>query len=209
MSTRIVSVLLFEDVEVLDFAGPFEVFNVAGLLSGMRCFDVYTTAQRLRPVLARGKLSINPEYAYDEQPEPHILVVPGGPGSRRECVNPATLEHIRRHHARGGIILSVCTGALIITSAGLADGKAIVTHQVGLPLLETMGKDLRIHPKARVVDNGSIVFSAGVSAGTDAALYLVARLYGKDVAVKTAQYMEYDWRYTDVDGISVIDARAE
>src|SRR5690606_33638273 len=106
-------------------------------------------------------------------------------------------------------ILSVCTGALIIASAGLADGKAIVTHQVGLPLLETMGKDLRIHPKARVVDNGSLVFSAGVSAGTDAALYLVARLYGTEVALKTAQYMEYDWRYSEVDGVSVIDARTD
>src|SRR5690606_7510148 len=162
MSTRIVSVLLFEDVEVLDFAGPFEGFNVAGLLSGMRWFEGYTAAQRLCPVLARGKLSINPEYAYDEQPEPHSLAVPGGPGPRRECVNPATLEHIRRHHERGGIILSVCTGALIVTSAGLADGKHIVTHQVGLPLLDAMDKDLHIHPKARVVDNGDLVFSARV-----------------------------------------------
>ena len=73
----------------------------------------------------------------------------------------------------------------------LADGKHIVTHQVGLPLLEAMGRNLQIHPKARVVDNGNLVFSAGVSAGTDAALYLVARLYGTEVALKTAQYMEY------------------
>lgn len=206
MDTQIVSVLLYEDVEVLDFAGPFEVFNVAGLLSGVRCFDVYTTAQRPQPVLARGKLSINPSYHYGDEPQPHILVVPGGPGSRRECVNAATLDHIREHYERGGIILSVCTGALIIASAGLADGKSAVTHAVGLPVLERMGKDITIYPKARVVDNGRLLFSAGVSAGTDAALYLVSRLFGLDIAQKTAQYMEYDWRYTDVDGVSVIDA---
>jgi len=209
METQIVSVLLYEDVEVLDFAGPFEVFNVAGLLSGIRCFDVYTTAQRPRPVLARGKLSINPDYCYGDEPQPHILVVPGGPGSRRECVNPATLEHIRGHYSRGGTILSVCTGALIIASTGLADGMSVVTHKVGLPVIAGMGKDIAVYPEARVVDNGRLLFSAGVSAGTDAALYLVSRLYGLEVAQKTAQYMEYDWRYTEVDGISVIDASAE
>lgn len=207
MDTQIVSVLLYEDVEVLDFSGPFEVFNVAGLLSGMRCFDVYTVAQRHRPVLARGKLSINPEYSYDDEPEPHILVVPGGPGSRRECVNPATHEYIRAHHQRGGTVLSACTGALILASAGLADGKSVVTHQVGLSLLENMAKGARLYPEARVVDNGSVLFSAGVSAGIDASLYLVARIFGTEVAAKTAQYMEYDWRYASVDGVAIIDAR--
>lgn len=207
MDTKIVSVLLYEDVEVLDFAGPFEVFNVAGLLSGMRCFDVYTVAQRVHPVLARGKLSVNPAHSYADQPEPHILVVPGGPGSRRECVNPATLEHIRLHYQRGGIVLSVCTGALILARAGLADGKSVVTHQVGLPLLQDMAKDALVYPDARVVDNGSVLFSAGVSAGIDASLYLVSRMFGVEVAMKTAQYMEYDWRYSRVDGVAVIDAR--
>lgn len=206
MDTRIVSVLLYEDVEVLDFAGPFEVFNVAGGLSGIRCFDVYTVAQRLQPVLARGKLSINPDHSYVDQPEPHIMVVPGGPGSRRECRNPATLEHLRAHHRRGGVIVSVCTGALILAAAGLADGKSAVTHKVGLPLLERMGQNIHIYPDARVVDNGDILFSAGVSAGIDASLYLVARLFGIDVAVQTAQYMEYDWQYREIDGNAVIEA---
>lgn len=206
MRTKIVSVLVYEDVEVLDFTGPFEVFNVAGLIDGLRCFDVYLTAQRHRPVMARGKLGIIPLHDYDDGPTPDILVVPGGPGSRRECVNEFTLQHIRKHHERGGTILSVCTGALIVAQAGIAQNLAAVTHQVGLGLLGEIDPSIRIHPDARIVDNGQLIFSAGVSAGIDASLYLTSRLFSRETAINTAKYMEYDWRYLDIDQKHIIRA---
>lgn len=208
VDTRIVGVLLFEDVEVLDFAGPFEVFGVAGYASGLRCADVFTVAQRRSPVLARNKLSVNPDYDFTDCPNLHILVVPGGLGTRRERENPALIAFIRRQHDRGAIILSVCTGALLLARAGLADGKAAVTHRLGMKSLEETAKDLRLFPSARIVDNGQIVFSAGVSAGIDAALYLIARLFDLETARATAAYMEYDWRFQAPDGEQVIDAAA-
>ena len=122
------AILIFDDVEVLDFAGPFEVFSVTGRRQKLEPFDVYTVAERPGPVAARNGLSINPRYSFADCPAPEILVVPGGYGTRREMKNPAMIEWISRVAPDCQLVLSVCTGALVLGTAGLLDGREATTH---------------------------------------------------------------------------------
>jgi transcriptional regulator GlxA family with amidase domain len=189
-----VAVLLFPEVEVLDFAGPFEVFGVTGAPSPWRPFEVYTVAESRDPVLARNGLSINPAYSIADCPPPEIIVVPGGRGTRMAMHNTALLSWIAAHAAKPALTLSVCTGSLMLAKAGLLEGKAATTHHSAFGELREVAPNTVIHEDRRVVDNGLIVTSAGISAGIDMALHVVARLHGLEVARQTAAYMEYDWR---------------
>jgi transcriptional regulator GlxA family with amidase domain len=193
--TRRVAVLLFDNVEVMDFAGPFEVFGVAGQREGKHLFDVYTVARESKPVLARNNLSINPDYSFRDCPTMDILVVPGGFGTRREKHNPSVLDFIRQHAGQAERVLSVCSGALLLAKAGLLDGLHATTHRGALTELRIDAPTANVLQDVRVVDNGKVVLSAGISAGIDAALYLVAELHGLEQAIETATYMEYDWRH--------------
>ena len=186
------AILLFDEVEVLDFAGPFEVFSVTGRRRKLEPFDVYTVAERAGPVMARNGLSVNPRHAFATCPPPDILVVPGGYGTRREMKNPVVLEWVTRMAPGCDLILSVCTGALVLGAAGLLDDLEATTHFMAFDELAAVAPGAAIRRDARVVDNGQVIMSAGVSAGIDMALYVVARLLGPDVARETAQYMEYD-----------------
>jgi transcriptional regulator GlxA family with amidase domain len=189
---RNVAVLLFDDVEVLDFAGPFEVFSVAGRRDGLEPFAVYTVAERAGPVLARGALSVNPRYSFVDCPPPDVLVLPGGFGTRREMHNPALLEWISAAAAPAEVVLSVCTGALLLARAGLLDGLAATTHHSAVELLREHAPATTVHPDERIVDNGKYVVAAGISAGIDAALHVTARLLGPALAAEAARYMEYE-----------------
>ena len=191
--THNVGIFVFDDVEVLDFAGPFEVFSVAGRRDGLDPFHVYTVAETDRPIAARNELSINPRHSIATCPAPDILVVPGGFGIRREIHNQALLDWIRRVSAAAEITFSVCTGALLLGRAGLLDGQRATTHfGAFLELAEAApGAELVVNQKE--VDNGRVVTSAGISAGIEAALHLVGRLIGLPHAVEAARYMEYDW----------------
>lgn len=201
---RRVAVLIFDSVEVMDFAGPFEVFGVTGQREGKALFDVYTVARESKPVMARNNLSVNPDYSFRDCPRPDILVVPGGFGTRREKHNPAVLEFIRQQSDGAERVLSVCSGALLLARAGLLGGLRATTHQGAMAELAADAPDTEVLTTARVVDNGKIVLSAGISAGIDAALHLVAALHGIEQAAETAAYMEYDWRYRELDGTSVV-----
>jgi transcriptional regulator GlxA family with amidase domain len=201
---RRVAVLLFDDVEVMDFAGPFEVFAVTGQRSGEGLFEVFTVAREKRPVLARNHLSINPDFGFADAPVADILVVPGGYGTRREMHAPDMLAFVRAHAEKAERVLSVCTGALVLGRAGLLDGLSATTHRGALDELRAAAPATEVLDAARVVDNGHIVLSAGISAGIDAALHLVADLHGIDQAAETAAYMEYDWRFRTVDGTAVV-----
>lgn len=204
---RRVAVLLFDEVEVMDFAGPFEVFAVTGQRGGAALFDVFTVAREKGPVLARNGLSINPDFDFADAPEAEILVVPGGYGTRREMHDTATLAFVRAQAEKAERVLSVCTGALILACAGLLDGLSATTHRGALHELRAVAPATEVLDAARVVDNGRIVLSAGISAGIDAALHLVADLHGVDQAAETAAYMEYDWRHRTVDGTAVVKAQ--
>jgi transcriptional regulator GlxA family with amidase domain len=189
---RNTAIVLFDDVEVLDFAGPFEVFSVTGRRSELTPFNVYTVAEHSRPVVARNGLSINPRYAIAECPPPSIVVVPGGFGTRREMRNPVMLEWLTRVSRDAELTLSVCTGALMLGAAGLLDGLQATTHYGAMDELRAVAPSAQVRPDARIADNGRVILSAGVSAGIDMALHVVARLLGVEQARETARYMEYE-----------------
>jgi len=202
MKQRNVAILIFDEVEVLDFCGPFEVFSVTGRRDGSNPFNVYTVAERT-PVVARNTLSVNPHYLLDTCPPPDILVVPGGGGfdaegnpfgSRREMNNKPLLEWLRAQRQETGIILSVCTGALILAGADLLGHLDVTTHHGAFDALAEAAPNATVHRDKRIVDNGNTVLSGGISAGIDASFHVVSKLLGPSVAQETATYMEYDWQ---------------
>jgi transcriptional regulator GlxA family with amidase domain len=190
--SRRVVILLFDEVEVLDACGPFEVFSVTGRSLPTRPFEVVTVAAR-SPVEARHGLSLNPGFHLDDVPRADILLVPGGPGTRREMHDPALLDWIRRAAQPAELVLSVCTGALLLGRAGLLDGLEATTHHDALDLLALAAPRATLRRDLRVVDNGRVILSAGVAAGIDMSLHVVQRLLGPEVARETAAYMEYPW----------------
>ena len=194
-AARNVAILVFDEVEVLDFCGPFEVFSVTGRQHQQAPFNVYAVAEKSGAVLARNQLSVNPRYTIADCPPPDVFVVPGGWGVRREMNNPMLIDWIKATAPKAELVLSVCTGALLLAKAGLLDGLKATTHHGALGLLREMAKKTEVLDGQRVIDNGKIIVSAGVSAGIDAAFHAVARLLGKAEAEETARYIEYDWRH--------------
>ena len=199
---RNIAILIFNEVEVLDFCGPFEVFSVTGCRTGDIPFNVYTVAES-EQVIARNNLNVLPTFTLDTCPVPDILVVPGGGGyypdgtpfgTRREMHNETLLNWLRQTAANCETILSVCTGAMLLAKAGLTNNLEATTHHLAFDALRELDKSLTIHEDKRVVDNGKFIFSGGISAGIDASFYLVSKLLGSDIATETAKYMEYDWR---------------
>lgn len=191
---RNVAILIFDEVEVLDFCGPFEVFGVTGRSHEAALFNVYTVAERMEPVLARNGLSVNPRYTIADCPPPDLLVIPGGLGARKEMHNPVVIEWIRRCAPPAELVLSVCTGALLLANAGLLDGLAATTHHSAFDLLRAAAPQTEVREGERFVDNGKLITSAGISAGIDMSLHVVARLLGAEVAGETAERMEYRWQ---------------
>ena len=194
IQTRNVAILIFDDVEILDFCGPYEVFGVTGTGNDSQPFNVYTVAEHSKPILARNQLSINPQYTIANCPPSDILLVPGGFGTRREMHNLVLIDWIRQCFEHSELLLSVCTGALLLAKAGLLENLAATTHHLAIDLLKEVAPNTEIRAGDRFVDNGKIILSAGISAGIDMSLYVVAKLLGKEEAIKTAERMEYDWK---------------
>jgi len=188
-----VGILLFDDVEVLDFAGPFEVFSVTGRRDNSNPFDVFTVAEKPGPIAARNQLIVTPKYSFGDVPYMDIFVVPGGFGTRREMLNQKVLDWTKTKAAEAEIVLSICTGALILGRAGLLDGMPATTHHGAVELLKEVAPAALVQGDRRVIDNGKFVIAAGVSSGIDAAFHVVARLLGEDVARETAHYIEYPY----------------
>ena len=188
-----VAILIFDEVEVLDFCGPFEVFSVTGRRGDTTPFNVYTVAESSRAVAARNNLSVNPAHTFSDCPRPDILLVPGGYGTRREMQNAVLTDWVKRSAESAELLLSVCTGALILAKARLLDGLSATTHHGAMQLLMEMAPETEVLQSERVVDNGKVILSAGISAGIDMSLYVVSRLLGEAQAEETARYMEYEW----------------
>jgi len=188
---RRVAILIFDDVEVLDFAGPFEVFAVTDELQGHAGFDVFTLAEGPGTVRAVNGLKVVPDHTLESAPAPDVLVVPGGAGTRALLKRPALLEWIRTRARRAEITLSVCTGALVLARAGLLDGLRVTTHHEVLDLLRELAPAATVDPSRRFHDNGAILTAAGISAGIDCSLHVVGRLLGPAAAEATMRYMEY------------------
>jgi transcriptional regulator GlxA family with amidase domain len=190
---RKVAILIFDEVEVLDFTGPFEVFAVTrDQKTDEPLFEVYTVAEKAAPVRARNGLSVNPNYTLGDAPEPDIIVVPGGHGVREVIDNPAVIDWITAQAARSDLVLSVCTGAWLLGQAGILKGLSATTYHTAFERLQQIEPTVTLRPGERWVDNGRVVTSAGVSAGIDMALHVVAKLHGDSQALHTAEHMEYE-----------------
>ena len=193
MNKKTIALLLFDDVEVMDFAGPFEVFSVTNELNQNRLFTLQTVALTANPVTARNGLSVNPDVPLDAMHQADIVIIPGGDGTRAVLQQPETMNWIQQVSANAEHVLSVCSGALLLAGAGLLNDMPATTHHEVFDTLAELSPSTRLIRDQRFVDNGRIVTSAGISAGIDMSLYMVAKLYGHDVAQKTARYMEYPY----------------
>lgn len=193
--SRIVAILLYEGVELLDFAGPGEVFAAAARGQNL---EVYTVAASAEPVESQGFVTVTPNHTLASSPRPDILVVPGG-GVRHLLGDEAAMQWIRKVAEDAEVVLSVCNGAIVLGKAGLLDGKGATTHRGSLDDLRRTAPAARVYDDRRFVDNGRIVTAAGVSAGIDAALHIVSRLFGAPHAQRVATYMEYAWRPGDAE----------
>ncbi|MFC1799035.1 DJ-1/PfpI family protein [Thermodesulfobacteriota bacterium] len=191
MSKKNTAIFIFEDVEVLDFTGPFEVFSVTNQLSDYSLMNIYIVAEKKEVITAKNGLSVNPDYAMNEAPTPDILIVPGGRGTRPLLQNVSVIEWIRNRAESAERVLSVCTGSLLLAQAGILDGLRATTHHLAFEELKQAGPNVEILKNERFVDNGKVVTSAGVSAGIDMSLHVIGSMYDQQTAQKTAAHMEY------------------
>lgn len=196
---RTVGILMFDEVEVLDFAGPFEVFALASIrqpdATEEKAFRVVTLSEKKGQVAARNGLKVSTDYGFDDHPALDVLIVPGGYGAEEIAIrSEATLAWIKQQAELSELTASVCTGALLLAEAGLLNGLEATTHWMDLDRLEHDYPAVRVRREIRYVDQGRIVTSGGISAGIDMSLHLVGRLCGTDVARNTALRMEYEWR---------------
>ena len=184
-----VAIFIHEGVELLDFAGPGEVFVAADLT---RAFNVYTVAASAEPIVSQGFVTIKPQYTFANCPSPDIVVLPGG-RTDVPLSNPRVIEWIQYTAQRADVMMSVCTGAFLLGKAGLLEGREATTHWKSLEALKESAPQTTVRENRRFVDNGKVVTAAGVSAGIDASLHVVDKLLGREVAEQTAKYMEYKW----------------
>ncbi|WP_150299419.1 DJ-1/PfpI family protein [Pseudomonas profundi] len=188
-----VGIYIYDNAEVLDFSGPFEVFSTANRISGpTEPFKVFLLAEDTKPVIARGGFSVNPDYALDQHPGIDVLIIAGGVHAD-QLIKPAVIDWVVKQAERARIVASVCTGAFILAEAELLSGLDVTTHWEDLAELASRYPELRVVEGRRWVDTGRCVTSGGISAGIDMSLHLVSRLGGMALAKLTASQMEFDW----------------
>lgn len=192
------AIFLFDEVEVLDFAGPFEVLSTASRMAGRNQpdapppFRVFTVAAA-DLITARGGLRTLPDFTLDNHPAIDVLIVPGGVVSA-EMEKPAIIEWIRAQVSQTRLTASVCTGAFLLGKADLLHGRRATTHWEDVADLRALLPDTTVVADQRWIDEGNVVTAAGISAGLDMSLHLVARFTNHALAVQTARQMDYDWQ---------------
>jgi transcriptional regulator GlxA family with amidase domain len=196
MTRRKVGILVFPEVEVLDFCGPFEVFSVTRLDEERRRqdqspYDVVLVAEQPGVVVATGGLKVVADHTLDDCPPLDVLVVPGGWGTRREMMNDRLIKWLKERARQVTTLTSVCTGSLLLGKAGLLDGKRATTHWRVLEEMRILFPAANVIDDQHVVEEGDLLTSAGISAGIDIALRVVRRHHGEAIARATARYMEY------------------
>lgn len=184
---KTLGIVLYPGFEVLDVFGPIEMWSYVPE------FKVITVAQAAGPVRSAQGVSAVADYAFDTAPPLDILTVPGGVGTRAELVNPVLLDYLRQQHARTQYTTSVCTGSALLAKAGLLKGLRATSNKGAFQLAVEQDSSVLWQPKARWVEDGKVLTSSGVSAGTDMALGLVAKIYGRAHAQALAKSLEYEW----------------
>ena len=193
-----VGILIFNDVEVLDFTGPYEVFSRVRTIKGAASrrsidsapFNPFTISIDNGSIQATGGLKILPDFNFDNSPHIDILVIPGGYGTRPLLNNEDLLIWIKQISESAKITSSVCTGALLLAKSGLLEGKRATTHWGAIKALKSISKNINVIPDRRIIDD-EVITSAGVSSGIDMAFMIVEKLFGEEVASDTAKYIEF------------------
>lgn len=193
LSIKNIAVLIYDDIELMDFCGPYDVFSMANKMNGKKLFNIYTVAEATGDIETQNGLIVKAKYSVKNCPEADILIIPGGKGARKEMNNPNILKWIKEYSSKAQLILSVCTGALLLASCGLLDGLAAATHHNAVELLKKTAPKAKVMTDQRYVDNGKIVLSAGVASGIDMSLYVLGKLSGEALVLKVKENMEYNW----------------
>jgi transcriptional regulator GlxA family with amidase domain len=208
MQRKTAGIVIFDDVEVLDFCGPFEVFSVTRLNEAKRReepspFQVKLVSEKGTPVTTSGGMRVIPDYGFGNCPKLDILCVPGGWGTRRELGNPAMLEWLQARAAEVEILTSICTGSMLLGFADLLEGRRATTHWRALDWMAQSFPHTDVSYDEHVVEDGALITSAGISAGIDMALRVVARYFGDEIAFATARQMEYPFPETNARRVTV------
>lgn len=186
-----VGIYLFNKVELLDFAGPYEVFSTTSELNNNKIFKVFTISADGGAVKSVNGLIVIPDYSFDNHPKIDILIIPGGEGTKKEITKSNVMEWVNKTQESAEIFATVCSGARIPAVLGLLDGLEATTHHLVIDDVKALAPRVIIDHTKRFVDNGKIMTSGGISAGIDLSLHIVKKLYGEDIANKTMDYMEY------------------
>lgn len=202
-----IGIFLFNDIELLDFAGPYEVFSVAveqQRLAG-RVFTVSEDGAAVRSV---NGLQVIPDYAFNEHPPIDVLVVPGGNGTKVEMNKAKVLQWLKKQYEASRLTMSVCSGTRLLGKLGLLDHLTYTTHHEVMPDMAAIAPLATVEKGVRFVDSGKLLTSAGISAGIELSLHVVSKLWGKEVRDRTAVYMEYgNWEELGRDPFSQFNKR--
>ncbi|MBD8495018.1 DJ-1/PfpI family protein [Pseudomonas syringae] len=197
-----IGIYVFDDVEVLDFAGPYEVFTTATRMHARNSrddhalFNVFTIGRTTAPVRARAGLKVDPDYSIHDHPPLDCLIVPGGVITA-EMEKADVIEWISQQSVPGRVVAAVCTGAFLLARTGKLTGRQVTTHWEDIADLKEMFPSIDVLSTLRWVDEGAFVTSAGISAGIDMSLHLVERMHDRALAERTALQMDFDWTEND------------
>jgi transcriptional regulator GlxA family with amidase domain len=202
MEKKRVGIVLFDKIEVLDFCGPFEVFSAVRLNEEKRFeepspFEVLLVAERSEPIVTSGGMKVMPGNTFESCPKLDILMVPGGWGVRKELGNQVLLDWLRRRAVQVELLASVCTGSMLLGHAGLLDGLRATTHWRSLDWMRDSLPSVKVEYDKHYIEDGNVFTSAGISAGIDMTLKIVARYCGIEIARATARHMEYPYPEND------------
>lgn len=188
-----VGILLFDEVEVMDFAGPFEVFSLAETVDKQKLFQVHTISPDGELISARNGLKVQPDYAIHNMPAVDILIIPGGYGAEEIIIHdPVIIKWIQTQAQQVKLLASICTGALVLAEAGLLDGLEATTHWMDLERLQQDYPEVIVKSGVKFVDQGSIMTSAGISAGIHLALHIVSEWVTIECARTIIRRMDID-----------------
>ena len=199
VKTQRVGIYLYDQVEVLDFAGPYEVFTTATRVYGRAHpaaaapFSVVTLSESGQTVRARAGLQVQVDHRLSDHPALDVVLIPGGVITA-ELDKPAVLQWLQAQGQAVALMASVCTGAFLLAKVGLLDDKSATTHWEDIDELEALFPQVQVQRERRWVDEGAVISSAGISAGIDMSLHIVARTLGREWALKTARQMDFDWQ---------------
>lgn len=188
-----IGIYIYDEAEVLDFSGPFEVFSTANrLASKPDPFNVFLVSELANPINARGGYKVLPHYSFLSHPDIDLLIVVGGVHTKEMQKQPV-LKWVTEQSNKAKVIASVCTGAFILAAAGVITEQKVTTHWEDISDLRDSFPRLQVIENKRWVDEGNVITSGGISAGIDMSLHLVSKLTHMELALKTARQMEFDW----------------